>query len=43
MNDLSSVRLEAVTSVQSSTVKNQNLLLLESVDVLSLLKYDFKI
>lgn len=43
MNDLSSVRLEAVTSVQSSAVKNQNLLLLESVDVLSLLKYDFKI
>lgn len=43
MNDLSSVSLERVASVQSSTVKNQNLLHLESVDVLSLLKYDFKI
>lgn len=42
MNDLSSVSQETVTGVQSSAVRNQNLLLLES-DVLSLLKYDFKI
>lgn len=43
MNDLSSVSQEIVTSVQSSAVKNQNHLLLESVDVLSLLKYDLEI
>lgn len=43
MNGLSSVSQETVTGVQSSAVRNQNLLLLESVDVLSLLKYDFKI
>lgn len=43
MNDLSSVSLEIVTSVQSSAVEKQNLLLLESFDVLSLPKYDFKI
>lgn len=35
MNDLSSVNQETVTSVQSSAVKKQNLLLLVSVDVLS--------
>lgn len=35
MNDLSSVSQETVTSVQSSAVKKQNLLLLVSVDVLS--------
>lgn len=43
MTDLSSVSQEIVTSVQSPAVKKQNLLLLQSVDVLSLLKYDFKI